>query len=253
MKRGAIIGLLALSWLLPTSIQAQESIFEQANQLYQSEDYPAAIEAYEAVLAGGFESHILYYNLGNAYFKAGDLGQAILGWERALSIEPGDPDALANLELASTLTVDDVQPLPRFWLFTLTSAAVNAIPRTLLIGLVAGAWLSLCGGIVTRTLGRSDTLRWVGGWLAGAGLALTILFGANLFVRELGVGVAERGVILENTVPVRSAPSADDDLTVFEVHEGTRVRIDQRTDQWAEIVLDDGKVGWVPVGVMGVV
>ena len=79
------------------------------------------------------------------------------------------------------------------------------------------------------------------------------LLGSNLAVREFDVGHPERGVILAEAVSVRSAPTDDDDLTVFEVHEGTRVRIDQRTEQWAEIVLDDGKVGWVPVGVMGVI
>ena len=77
-----------------------------------------------------------------------------------------------------------------------------------------------------------------------------VVLGSNLALREFGVGQAERGVILAEAVWVRSAPTDDDDLTVFEVHEGTRVRIDQRTEQWAEIVLDDGKVGWVPVGAM---
>lgn len=239
--------------LVPVAALAQETIFEEANQLYQSGDYPAAIEAYQSVLAGGFESHNLHYNLGNAYFKAGDLGRAILGWERALVLEPGDPDAIANLELARTLTVDDIEPLPRFWLLSLGSWFVQLLPRTMLVLLVTGGWLLLCAGVVARVLARGDTLRWASGWFAAVGLAATVLLGANLLVRELGIGRAERAVILEDAVPVRSAPSADDDLTVFEVHEGTRVRIDQRTDEWAEIVLDDGKVGWVPVEVMGVV
>ena len=82
---------------------------------------------------------------------------------------------------------------------------------------------------------------------------MVVVLGANLVVRELGIGASERGVILASVVPVRSAPTGDDDLTVFEVHEGTRVRVDQRTDEWAEIVLDDGKVGWIPSDVMGLV
>ena len=72
----------------------------------------------------------------------------------------------------------------------------------------------------------------------------------NLVVRELGIGEPERAVILAEAVAVRSAPAEDDDLTLFEVHEGTRVRIDQRTGVWAEVVLDDGKVGWVPLDVL---
>ena len=80
-----------------------------------------------------------------------------------------------------------------------------------------------------------------------------VLAGANLVVRELGLGQADRGVILLEAVQVRSAPSEDEDLTLFEIHEGTRVRIDQRAGLWAEIVLEDGKVGWVPVEAMEVI
>jgi hypothetical protein len=57
-------------------------------------------------------------------------------------------------------------------------------------------------------------------------------------------------VILADAVPVRSAPADQDELTLFEIHEGTRVRIDERAGEWAEVVLDDGKVGWVPADVL---
>ena len=235
------------------SLGAQEEIFEQGNQLYQAEDYDAAIEAYEAVLAGGFESHELHYNLGNAYFKAGDLGRSILSWERALKLEPGDADAQANLELAGRLTVDEVEPLPRFWLLSVVSWWVKLLPRSALILLVGVGWVSLAAGTMTRILARGDVRRALGGWLVLAGAGVVAVMGTNLFIRELGIGHTERGVILAEVVPVRSAPASDDNLTLFEVHEGTRVRIDQRTEQWAEIVLDDGKVGWVPAEVMGVI
>ena len=70
---------------------------------------------------------------------------------------------------------------------------------------------------------------------------MIVLLGSNLAVREFEVGEPEWGILLAEAVAVRSAPTEDDDLTVFEVHEGTHVRIDQRTEQWAEIVLDDGR------------
>jgi SH3-like domain-containing protein len=83
-----------------------------------------------------------------------------------------------------------------------------------------------------------------------SGAAIVLLLGPSLVVREAGIGRPDRGVILAEAVPVRSAPADEDDLTLFEVHEGTRVRIDQRAGDWAEVVLDDGKVGWVPVTAM---
>lgn len=239
--------------LCPAILEGQADLFQQANQQYQAEEYDEAIGLYEAVFEGGYTSHDLHYNLGNAYFKTGDLGRAILNWERALAIEPSDEDAQANLELANTLTVDNVEPLPRFWLATAWAWWVRWIPQTLLRAFVAIGWLALCAGAIARVMGRGEATRHLGRLIAVLGAIATLLFGANLAVRELGIGVAQRGVILADEVPVNSAPTQDANLTVFEVHEGTRVRIDQRTDQWAEIVLDDGKVGWVPADVLGVV
>ncbi|MGD8288997.1 MAG: tetratricopeptide repeat protein [Gemmatimonadota bacterium] len=233
-----------------TGLHAQQEIFERGNQLYQDGDFAGAVDAYEAVMSAGFESAELHYNLANAYFKSGELGRSILEWERALALSPGDEDAQANLELARSLTQDAVEPLPRFWLLSALSRWVRLLPRSLLILMVGGAWLTGGVAVVTRILARSaDVQRWAG-WLAVAAAVVVAVFGTNLVVRELGLGQPERAVILAEAVPVRSAPSDDDDLTLFEIHEGTSVRVEQRTGMWAEVVLDDGKVGWVPGDVM---
>jgi tetratricopeptide (TPR) repeat protein len=234
-------------------LSAQTEIFERGNQLYQEADFAGAIEAYEAVRAAGFVSPALHYNLGNAYFKSGDLGRSILEWERALVRSPSDPDTRANLELARTLTADAVESLPRFWLFGAVSWWVQWLPRGVLILLVGGAWLLACAGVVTRISSRSPDVRRLAAWLAMTGAAVVVVFGVNLFVRELEIGRPDRAVVLAGAVQVRSAPAEDDDLTLFEIHEGTRVRVEQRTGAWAEVVLDDGKVGWVPVDVLEVI
>lgn len=252
-RRAALIVLATFASLASSPVRAQEDIFERGNRLYQEGDYAAAIEAYEAVLSGGFESSDLYYNLGNAHFKGGDLGRSILEWERALVRAPGHPDAQSNLELARSLTADAIEPLPSFWVFSVVRWWVRLFPRGFLIVVVAAGWFGLAGGAITRILAKSGEARRLGGYVASGGALVVVLLGANLAVRELGIGQPERGVILVEAVPVRSAPADDDDLTLFEVHEGTRIRIDQRTGTWAEIVLDDGKVGWVPVHVMGVI
>ncbi len=248
-----VLAALALVVLSSAPVAAQSEIFEQGNQLYLEGDFVGAISAYEAVLGAGFESAALHYNLGNAYFKAGDLGRAILAWERARTISPTDPDVLANLELARSLTADAIEPLPRFWLFAVVSWWVGLLPRGLLLVTVAVAWLALGASMATRVLARRDGVRNVATWVAVASAAVVVIFGSNLFVRELGIGSAERGVILAEVVPVRSAPADQDDLTLFEIHEGTRVRIDRRAGSWVEIVLEDGKVGWVLADVLGVV
>lgn len=252
VARVVAIGL-AVALASAGSGAAQQELFEMGNRLYQKGDWSGSVEAYEAVLAAGFVSADLHYNLGNAHFKRGDLGRAILSWERALVLAPGDPDVQANLELGRSLTADVVEPLPRFWLFSAVSWWVGLLSRGLLVAIVAIGWLGVAAGVITRTLSRRSELRRLGGWIAVGATIVVLLLGTNLAVRELGIGQAERGVILAESVPVRSAPAADDNLTLFEVHEGTSVRIDQRAGDWAEIVLDDGKVGWVLFDVMGVI
>lgn len=247
------IALLLIAMSTPAVANAQAEIVAQGNQLYQQGDYPGAVAAYRAVLEGGFESPALHYNLGNALFKTGDLGGSILEWERARSLDPADPDVLANLALARSLTADAIEPLPRFWLLAAVSWWVDLFPRAWLIGVVATAWLALGAGLSIRTLARREHVRWAGGWTATLAGVIVLVLGTNLFVRELELGRDERGVILADAVPVRSAPAEEDDLTLFEIHEGTLVRVDQRAGDWAEVVLEDGKVGWVPADVMGVI
>lgn len=232
---------------------AQEELFVQGNRHYQGGDFEAAIEAYETILSAGYESAPIHYNLGNAYFKAGDLGRAILSWERSRALSPSDPDVEANLTLASSLTVDDVQPLPRFWLVSVIVWWVDLLPQPVLIGSVSVAWLSLAGGLAVWIVAYRSWLRRLGARIAIASGIAVLVLGSSLLARELEIGTVERGVILSAVVPVRSAPTEDDNLTLFEVHEGARVRVDQRTGAWAEIVLEDGKVGWVPAETIGII
>ena len=137
-RRWAFLTLLATVWLtLPAPpLAAQDEILAAANQAYQEGAYQDAIEAYSAVQSGGYNSPGLEYNLGNAWFKSGNLARAILHWERALALAPGDDDTIANLELARSITVDAVEPLPTFWLFDLVSRWVSFPPMSLLLSLV---------------------------------------------------------------------------------------------------------------------
>jgi hypothetical protein len=246
MARVVVLLMLAV----PPGLVAQDELVDRGNVAYQEGDYAAAIEAYEAVLAGGFTSAGLEYNLGNAYFKSGALGPSILHWERALVLSPGDPDTRANLELARSITADAIEPMPTFWLVYVANGWVNLIPTSLLLLLAGGAWLVVTLGVVLRVLGRDDRVVGLGRWSTRVGIPIVVVFGGTLLVRDLGIGRADRGVVLVEAVAVRSAPANDDDLTLFEVHEGTRVRIDQQTGSWVEVVLDDGKVGWIPIDAM---
>jgi tetratricopeptide (TPR) repeat protein len=248
------VGVLLAVPLVPGAVTgAQASFFDEANRLYQQGEYSEALEDYLHIVDSGLESGVLYFNIGNTYFKLGDLGHSILYYERAQRLLPRDADVRANLELARSLTADEITPLPRFWLFRVVGWWVHLMSTSLLTLIVAVAYLVAMGGVVVTFLRRGSALADWGRWLAFGGAAIVVIFGINLVVLELGIGRPEEAVVMVDEVGVNSAPSDDEALLVFAIHEGTKVRIDRRADEWLEVVLEDGKVGWVRADVVEVI
>lgn len=247
----AAFAILAVRPALPA--YGQERFFEEGNRLYQAGDYRGALDNYLRIVSVGLESGDLYYNIGNCYFKLGELGRAILYYERARRLLPRDPDVRANLELARSLTADEITPLRGFWLFDVIKWWIHLVPRPWLVTAVAAGYLIVMGGFTLRILGRgmplADRARPV---LVVVAVATTIL-AFNLAVLEFRIGQSRQGIIVMDEVPVQSAPSDDQALEVFAIHEGTKVRIDRESQEWMEIVLEDGKVGWVRAAVLEVI
>ena len=243
---------LVLAAMLASGVPAltQVEFYQEGNRLYQDGNFEDALASYLRLAEAGFESGEVYYNIGNTYFKLGDLARSILYYERARRLRPGDEDVQANLDLARSLTVDAIEPLPRFWLFGAVEWWVDLLPRTLLIAVVAASYLLGTGVVLALVLRRGVPAAVWGRRIALASGVVFVLFGLNLGVREFEVGRAREAVVLQPEVDVMSAPLDDETLTVFTVHEGTKVRIDRLSDEWAEVVLEDGRVGWVPVGVL---
>ena len=229
---------------VPASAPADR--FQAGNSLYQAGDHEGAIEAWLGLYEDGFESGELHYNIGNAYFRLGELGRAILFYERASVALPRDESVRTNLELARSMTADQITPLPGFWVPRLDTWAVQLVPRGWLIAILALGYLGLASILLYRLLSTGPP-RWTR-HAAIAAAALTVVVGTNLLIRDFGIGRAERGVILQTEAAVQSAPSDDPSLQLFTIHEGAVVRIDRRSSDWLEIVLEDGKVGWVRAG-----
>ena len=244
---------LAAAAVAPATLAAQQPLFDEGNRLYQDGDFAGAAVSYGAVLEGGFESAEVYYNLANAHVRLGELGDAVLNYERASRLDPANDDIRANLALVNQRLLDRIEPMPRFWLLSAFDWWMGLIPRGVLTGLVAAFYLLLGAVLVMVVLRRP--VGW-GGVLKrtayAAGVATAVL-GATLLVREAGLAEPEEAVVMAAEARVLSAPSEEGGLTVFTLHEGTKVRVDRRAGDWVEIVLADGKVGWLPAEVLEVV
>ncbi len=255
VRAALTLGCLVLAPVgsVPAHLAAQQPLFDEGNRLYQEGDFAGAVASYGAVLDGGFESAEVYYNLANAHFRLGQLGEAVLNYERAARLDPANDDIRTNLALVNQSLLDRIEPMPRFWLLSAFDWWMGLIPRGALAGL-AGASHLLLGAVLVMVV-----LRRPAGWRRmlvrsayAAGL-VTVVLGATLLVRETGLAAPEEAVVMAAEARVLSAPSEEGGLTVFTLHEGTKVRVDRRAGDWVEIVLADGKVGWLPADVLEVV
>ena len=125
MKRIYIILMLLLSGVVTYATDVK-TLAEEATKMYQEGDYQKAIDLYNEMLSDDMESATVYYNLGNCYYKQGEIAKAILNYERALLLHPGDNDIKYNLTMAQKATVDNIKVLPELFLVRWYNAFVTA-------------------------------------------------------------------------------------------------------------------------------
>ena len=113
----------------------------EGDSAYIKEDYTAAIQIYEALLKNG-EAAEVYYNLGNSYYKIGEIAKAVLNYERALLLQPGNSDIRANLEVARAKTIDKVEAIPEVFFVSWIKSLINIMS--------VDAWATL--GIISLIL-----------------------------------------------------------------------------------------------------
>ncbi len=207
-----------------------QKLFQDANKAYASGDFAAARDLYEDIVRQGMDGAALDYNLGNTYFRLGQVGRARLLYERALARSPADDDIRYNRDLLQQRigetpeTADGLGGLAGL-LWGLTSVANVAFFALLGIGLFR----------------ESETLWW-GRWLAGIFLALFLT--ASL---AAGRQAAERrGVILVPRAEARTGPSPEESVG-FVIPEGQRVVLLEVINDWIQVGLPGkGLKGWVP-------
>ncbi len=254
MNRTVLLPLAILSLLLGLAIPllAQNppptEALLRANRLYEAGDFAAAAEAYQSLIDGGLRNSLLYYNLGNAWFKQGDLGRAILNYRRAARLAPRDPDIRANLSLARAQTVDAIEAGSRAPLQELVTLAQTWLTLNEMALLTLGLWFAVAVLVIARSHtapGRRRTL-----WqslLVAAALLLFLslpLFAGRLYEER----TRPAAVVIAPEVNVTSGPG-EQYVTEFTLHSGAEVRLIERRDYWVRLTLPGGQLqGWVPAG-----
>ncbi len=235
------------------SVIAQTGIFFlEGNQLYQEGNYLGALESYQNILDEGYESGSVYYNMGNCYYKMRDIGHAILYYERARRLIPGDEDLKTNLALANLSVVDKIIPHSEFIVFRVIRGFIHIFPQSTLVGITIGTYLITITLLVIWIVTRKEMFRLAGFRLSMLFGILFLIFGLSLLGNERESKTRIEAIILADKIDALSAPS-EEGIEVFSLHEGTKVTIDQTSEEWVKIILADGKIGWVKQESLGVI
>lgn len=242
-----------LLMIIPMCATAQGVTKETGDSAYAKGDYAAATAAYETLLAEQGEAPELYYNLGNAYYKSNEIAKAILNYERALLLDPNDPDTRFNLELAQSKTVDKVSEGYNIFFVQWLHAVINSLDINTwsVIGIIS--FIIFLVSLIMLFFGKSISLR-KGSFAAAIFMFVLALF-ANLSALHHHHKLTHRtsAIILVPSVTAKSTPD-ESGTNLFVLHEGRKVEVTDDTMQhWKEISLEDGTVGWVPAGAIEVI
>ncbi|MEZ4921901.1 MAG: tetratricopeptide repeat protein [Crocinitomicaceae bacterium] len=216
--------------------------FQDGNELYEQGDFKGAIEQYNLEISDGSRSEALYYNLGNAYYKNGEIGKSIWAYESALKINPGDDDALFNLEYVNAQTADKIDTARHgfgHWLSaTLLSYCVNLWAyASIVCSVFFGLFVILF--IRSTTKGKKN-LSLLGSAIFGFLLILSTI----LAKMHQGMIIDQSdAVVIVKQLDIKVSPQ-EDAKTSFIISEGAKVQVIGKDKEWIQIDLN-GNQGWV--------
>jgi tetratricopeptide (TPR) repeat protein len=223
--------------------------------------FEGAVKLYEQLLESGFINGQIYYNLGNAYYRLGMPGKAIIYYRRAERLLPRDADIKANINLLKRDFADretisqkpEILKVACFWYFYLNLSEITAITIYIYLALIA----SILSIIFLR-------LQWI--------KKIIIVFASCFLVLIISLGIkaynqnsVEMGVVIVNESKIRYGPGEEYEPR-FKIHEGAEVRIEEKKDKWYKVYVfvdvedvhdDDGKektelkTGWIPESELG--
>lgn len=253
--KGLTLLLLAFCWLVPRvegQVPGVRQLFEAGNSFYAQGNFRAAAEEYEKIVQMPFASEVVYYNLGNAYFKDGQLGKAILYYEKAFKLSPRDRDIADNLSFATSRIADKVEKPAEGFLLKQLKRWLTLLPLDVETCLALGCFVTANACFAVFLLGGSPSLS-RGALVASLVLlGLFLLFGSINLFRIYQAETVREAVILTDKVDVLSGPSTDNP-TLFSIHEGLKVQLENEVQDWVQISLENGWNGWVKKEVLGII
>ncbi|MBN2207845.1 MAG: tetratricopeptide repeat protein [Candidatus Coatesbacteria bacterium] len=222
---------------------------------YERDDFAGAKDRFLAAALTRWQNPALFYNLGNCYFRLGDLGRAILYYEKAKRLAPRDASIAYNLDLTRSRIIDKVEPTERnilvqlfvdvYSLFNVNEWTAISLSLYLALMAVVIAVILLKGEAIDEGEGARRSARRILAQIAVILAILTALSATSTLVKARAFNAGDCGIVVADAVKARSGPK-DEFAEVFELHSGTKVRIQATRDDWHQISIETGLSGWLP-------
>lgn len=236
---------IALSGLMGAFAQDKDSLYLEASKAYGAENYETAIKSFGQIIEIAEEPTAeMYYNLGNAYYKSGNLGLAVLNYERAYRLDPADGDTKHNLKLLSSRIEDKIAPAPIVVVGSYVDKVTHWFTLRTWVVLSILFFAVFTGLLLLYFLGDNKEQK-LGGFYGAIFSILFALFCAVFaFKSDAFIRDTSEAVLTVPVVTMKSSPdSSAKDVAIL--HSGLKVTVSQRVADYYEVTLADGVVGWI--------
>lgn len=223
----------------------QEAVlFNQANKLYMDQSYEKAAEAYEKLVATGKVAPEVYFNLGNAYYKTGNVAAAVLNYERARRLRPSDADIAYNLRMANLTTIDKIEPVPqlfyeKWWEDFVYEGSINTRALIAVI-LFWGALLIAAVYLFTNSVIIKKATFFLTLMLVLAGSFTCYL----TYLQNRHLNDHRAAIIFAASAYAKSSPD-EKSANLFLLHAGTRIEVLDELKGWKKVRIANGNEGWI--------
>lgn len=240
MKKLLFVLFAALFTLNLSAQDAKEKLWENAAVDYAAGNYTSAASRYDSIVKQGGRSWELYYNLGAAYFKDNELGRAILNFERALSLDPGNEDIEHNLAVANVRTVDKIESVPQFFVVEWITA-LGKVFNADTWAVIAVVLLAVVLALIVLWRIKSSRVAFVCAIVGAVLMVVAFLYAHNA---RSTMGHSDSAIIVNTASVVRSSPDSGG-KELFVLHEGTKVDVVDQIGSWVEVRIASGNKGWI--------
>ncbi len=236
---------LILSFVCWVGIAQEEALFDAATEHYNAGKYEAAAEKYLQILENGQHSAAMYYNLGNCYYKLNRIAPSIYFYEKALLLDPNDPEIKSNLAYAQNMTLDVIEAIPQSGISKIIDRVTGLLTFDQWSYTAIGLMLLFVTFYIAYYYMRYASRKRLAFVLSLGCLFLAMASVLFAYIQHNQYLKRQPAIIFDTEVAVKSEPNTRSQ-DAFILHEGTKVQVLEQLNEWKKIALADGSTGWLP-------